>query len=163
MGVAVKPCLCKADTLTQMEREELQVTETGKHFMIPYPWSNNPNLLPDNKSLAMKRLASTQLNVRLKHKPDHAWVLCGRRDSSLKKEHQSLNSLFYYLKLANCVRAIQLKEIRQTNTANYINCSEAKRQKSTTENAKQILTNCGVSRNTPEGCRERRKQHLTKM
>ena len=68
----------------------------------------------------------------------------------------------YYLKLANCVRAIQLKEIRQTNT-NYINCSVAKRQKSTTENAKQILTNCGVSRNTPEGCRERRKQQLTKM
>ena len=65
MGVAVKPCLCEADTLTQMEREELQVTETGKHFMIPYPWSNNPNLLPDNKSLAMKRLASTQLNVGL--------------------------------------------------------------------------------------------------
>ena len=27
----------------------------------------------------------------------------------------------------------------------------------------QILTNCGVGRNTPEGCRERRKQQLTKI
>lgn len=65
MGVAVKLCVCEADKLTQMEREELQVRENGEHFMIPYPWSSDPNLLPDNKSLFMKRLASTQLNVGL--------------------------------------------------------------------------------------------------
>ena len=60
------------------------------------------------------------------------------------------------------MHAIQLKKIRQSNT-NYINYFKAKRQKSTMENTTQILTNCGVGRNTPEGCRERQKKQLTKI
>ena len=38
--------------------------------MIPYPWRKDPNLLPDNKDLAMKRLESTER--RLKRNPDQA-------------------------------------------------------------------------------------------
>ena len=29
MGVAVKPCVCEADKLTQVEREELQIIESS--------------------------------------------------------------------------------------------------------------------------------------
>ena len=75
MGVAVKPCVCEADKLTQVEREELRVIENsckkvGNQWMIPYPWRKDPNLLPDNKSLALKRLVSTER--RLRSSPDHA-------------------------------------------------------------------------------------------
>lgn len=59
MDVAVKPCICQADKLTQIESEELQVNEksckkVGKQWMIPYPWKKNLNFLPDNNSLARK-------------------------------------------------------------------------------------------------------------
>ena len=69
MGVAVKPCVCEADTLTQIEREELRVIENpckkvGNQWMIPYTWRKDPNLLPDNKSLALKRLVSTERRLR---------------------------------------------------------------------------------------------------
>ena len=75
MGVAVKPCVCEADTLTQIEREELRVIENpckkvGNQWMIPYTWRKDPNLLPDNKSLALKRLVSTER--RLRSSRDHA-------------------------------------------------------------------------------------------
>lgn len=39
--------------------------------MIPYPWKEDPNLLPDNKSLAMKRLESTERRL-LKQNPEQA-------------------------------------------------------------------------------------------
>ena len=53
MGVAVKPCVCEADKLTQVEREELKIIENscqkvGNQWMIPYPWRRDPNLLPDS-------------------------------------------------------------------------------------------------------------------
>lgn len=75
IGVAVKPCVCEADKLTQVERKELKIIENscqkvGNQWMIPYPWRRDPNLLPDNKSLALKRLVSTER--RLKSCPDHA-------------------------------------------------------------------------------------------
>lgn len=75
MGVAVKPCVCEADKLTQVEREELKIVENscqkvGNQWMIPSPSRRDPNLLPDNNSLALKRLVSTER--RLKSCPDHA-------------------------------------------------------------------------------------------
>ena len=74
MGVAVKPCLCEADKLTQVEREELRVIQNsckkvGNQWMIPYPWREDPNLLPDNKSLVLKRLVSMEHWLRFS--PDH--------------------------------------------------------------------------------------------
>ena len=73
MGVEVKPCVCAADKLTQAEREEAEIIsksceKIGNQWMIPYPWKKDPVLLPDNKSLAMKRLEATER--RLKKDPE---------------------------------------------------------------------------------------------
>ncbi|PFX16886.1 hypothetical protein AWC38_SpisGene18824 [Stylophora pistillata] len=73
MGVKGKPCVCDADKLTQVEREEAEVISSsckkvGAQWIIPYPWRRNPNLLPDSKSLALKRLEATER--RLKSSPD---------------------------------------------------------------------------------------------
>ena len=75
MGVEVNPCVCEADKLSQVEREEAEVIsrscqKIGQQWMIPYPWKKDPNLLPDNKSLALKRLETTER--RLKSNPDQA-------------------------------------------------------------------------------------------
>lgn len=69
-------------------RTPLGYKKVGKHFMIPYPWSKDPNLLPDNKSLAVKRLASTQLNVGLNANQTthrlmtHRWNRCKKWSSA---------------------------------------------------------------------------------
>ena len=75
MGVAVKPCVCEADKLSQVEREAAEVIsqscqKIGKQWMISSPWKKDPNLLPDNKSLALKWLEATKR--RLKSYPEHA-------------------------------------------------------------------------------------------
>ena len=75
MGVEVKPCICEADKLSQVEREEAEVIsqscqKVGKQWMVPYPWKKDPKLLPDNKSLALKRLEATER--RLKSNTDQA-------------------------------------------------------------------------------------------
>ena len=51
MIVEVKPCVWEADKLSQVEREEKinieqSATKVGDHWMIPYPWKKDPNLLP---------------------------------------------------------------------------------------------------------------------
>ena len=75
MGVEVKPCVCEADKLTQVEREEKVVIENsaekvGKQWTIPYPWEKDPSSLPKNKNQAVKRLESTER--RLSKNPDQA-------------------------------------------------------------------------------------------
>ena len=75
MGVEVNPCVCEADKLSQVERKEAAVIsrscqKIGQQWMIPYPWKKDPNLLPDNKPLALKRLETTER--RLKSNPDQA-------------------------------------------------------------------------------------------
>ncbi|XP_068687785.1 uncharacterized protein [Montipora foliosa] len=79
MGVAVKPCVCNADKLTQTEREDAKLIEEScfkveNQWMIPYPWKKDPNLLPDNRGLAIKRLESTER--RLKRNPEQAEAYC---------------------------------------------------------------------------------------
>lgn len=69
MGVKVKPCVCDADKLIQTEREEVKLIEEScvkveNQWMIPYPWRKDPNLLPDNKMLAIKRLGSTERRLQ---------------------------------------------------------------------------------------------------
>ena len=69
MGVEVNPCVCKADKLSQVEREEAEVIsrccqKIGQQWMIPYPWKKDPNLLPDNKPLALKRLETTERRLK---------------------------------------------------------------------------------------------------
>ena len=83
MGVAVKPCVCNADKLTQTEREEAKLIEEScfkveNQWMIPYPWRKDPNLLPDNRGLAIKRLESTER--RLKRNPEQAEAYCKQMD-----------------------------------------------------------------------------------
>ena len=75
MGVEVKPCICDADKISQVEREESEVIKNscqkvGKQWLIPYPWKKNPNQLPDNKAIAEKRLEATER--RLQKNPEHA-------------------------------------------------------------------------------------------
>ena len=75
MGVEVKPCVCEADKLSQVEREEKIIIEqsakkVGNQWMIPYPWKKDPTLLPDNKVQALKRLEATER--RLQKNPDQA-------------------------------------------------------------------------------------------
>ena len=75
MGVEVKPCICDADKLSQIEREEAEIISNsckkiGDQWLVPYPWKKNPRLLPDNKAVATKRLEATER--RLKKNPEHA-------------------------------------------------------------------------------------------
>ena len=75
MGVAVKPCLCTEDKLSQVEREEAKIIESscqkvGNQWMVSYPWKRDPTLLPDNKSQATKKLEATER--RLTKNPEHA-------------------------------------------------------------------------------------------
>lgn len=69
MGLAVKPCVCDADKLTQTEREEAKLIEESclkveNEWMIPYPWRKDPNQLPDNRGLAIKCLESTERRLK---------------------------------------------------------------------------------------------------
>ena len=71
----MKPCVCEADKLSQVVREEKIMIEqsakkVGNQWMIPYPWKKDPNLLPDNKLQALKRLETTER--RLQKNPDQA-------------------------------------------------------------------------------------------
>ena len=75
MRVEVKSCVCDADKVTQMEREEAEIISEScqkrdSQWMVPYPWKKDPTLLPNNKSLAMKRLESAE--KRLKKNPELA-------------------------------------------------------------------------------------------
>lgn len=65
MGVAVKPCICSADKLTQLEREETRIIQSsckkmGNQRVIAYPWKADPKLLPNNRSQAIKKLEATE-------------------------------------------------------------------------------------------------------
>lgn len=65
----------EADKLRQVEREVAEdINQSGKkigqQWMIPYPWKKDPNLLPDNYSIALKRLEAAER--RLKSNPDQA-------------------------------------------------------------------------------------------
>ena len=57
--VDVKPCVCEADKLSQIEREEAKIIEdscekVGDQWLIPYPWKRNPKSLLNNKVQAVK-------------------------------------------------------------------------------------------------------------
>ena len=75
MGVAVTPCLCATDKLSQIEREEAKAIESscqkaGNQWVVSYPWKRDPALLPDNKSQARKKLEATER--RLMKNTEHA-------------------------------------------------------------------------------------------
>ena len=69
MEVEVKPCVCEADKLIQVEREEAEIIskscqKIGQQWMIPYPWKRDLKSLPDNRSLALKWLEGTECHLK---------------------------------------------------------------------------------------------------
>ena len=75
MGVAAKSCACQADKLSPIERREAKIIEDscqkiGKQWLIPYPWKQDPNKLPNNEEQAKKKLEATER--RLQKNPEHA-------------------------------------------------------------------------------------------
>ena len=61
--------------LSKIEREETKLIEngcklTGKRWEMAYPWKVDPQILPDNREQAVKRLEATER--RLKNNPGHA-------------------------------------------------------------------------------------------
>ena len=69
MGVEVNPCVCETDKLSQVEKEEAELInkscrKIGQQWVIPYPWKRDPKSLPDNRSLALKRLEGTERRLK---------------------------------------------------------------------------------------------------
>ena len=69
MGVQVKSCVCDVHKLTQMEIEEAKIISEScqkrdSQWMVPYPWKKDLTMLSNNKSLAIKRLESTEKRVK---------------------------------------------------------------------------------------------------
>ena len=75
MGVEIQPCMCEAEKLSQVGREEGKKIEesckkSGNRWVIPYPWKRDLSLLPDNKLQAIERLEATER--QLSKNPEHA-------------------------------------------------------------------------------------------
>ena len=75
MGVDPNTCSSKLERLTPTELEEVKIieescTKIGNQWIIPYPWQKDPNLLPDYKKQAERKLEATE--CRLMKNPDHA-------------------------------------------------------------------------------------------
>lgn len=65
MGVSPKSCECDAEKLSPIERREKKIIEdsckrVGSQWMVGYPWKKDRNLLPDNRSQALRKLESTE-------------------------------------------------------------------------------------------------------
>ena len=61
----MKQCICTADKLSETEKKEARIiaescVKVENQWLVPYPWKKDPNLLPDNKQLAVKRLESME-------------------------------------------------------------------------------------------------------
>lgn len=74
-GVAITPCLCAADKLSQIEREEAEIIKSSCQIvenrrMVPYPWKKDPACLPDKRPQAIKKLEATER--RLTKTPEQA-------------------------------------------------------------------------------------------
>ena len=96
MGVDVKPCVCEADKLSQIEREEAKIIEdscekVGDQWLMPYPWKRDPKSLPDNKVQAVKRLQATER--RLAKSPEIA--------KAYQQQFEEMNVLKFARKLSD--------------------------------------------------------------
>ena len=85
----MKPCICSADKLTQLEREETRIIQSsckkmGNEWMIPYQCKADPKLLFDNRSQAFRKLEATEHRLRKfvfnsssvyqGHRPNNYWL-----------------------------------------------------------------------------------------
>ena len=95
MVVAITLCLCPANKLSQIEREEAKKIESscqknGSQWVVSYPWKRDPALLPDNKSQAIKKLEATER--RLMKNPEHA--------QAYEKQMVEMNEITFSRKLS---------------------------------------------------------------
>ena len=65
MGVAAKTCKCNLDKMSPIEQREKTIIEescqmVGKQWMVPYPWKKDKEMLPDNRTQALKMLEATE-------------------------------------------------------------------------------------------------------
>ena len=65
MGVSAKSCECNSEKLSPIEQHEKKIIENsckrvGNQWMVGYPWKKDRNLLPDNRSQALKKLETTE-------------------------------------------------------------------------------------------------------
>ena len=63
VGVDVRSCVCDADKLSQIEREEAKIIEdscekVGDQWLISYLWKRDPKSLPDNKVASSEKVRS---------------------------------------------------------------------------------------------------------
>ena len=59
MAVSTKSCKCNPEKLSPIELREKKIIEdschkVGNQWMVAYPWERDRNLLPDNRSQAIK-------------------------------------------------------------------------------------------------------------
>ena len=74
-GVSSKSCECNSENLSPIELHEKKSIENscervGNQWMVGYPWKKDRNLLPDNRSQALKKLET--IERRLMKDPDSA-------------------------------------------------------------------------------------------
>eukprot|EP00795_Rhopilema_esculentum_P016607 gene16607-biopygen5783 len=73
--IGIDDAFMHSDKLNETEKEEARIiaescVKVENQWLVPYPWKKDPNLLPDNKQQAVKRLES--MERRLKIKPEQA-------------------------------------------------------------------------------------------
>ena len=96
MGVSVKPCSCKPEKLSPIERKEAKVIEDSckrldGQWLMPYPWIKDPSALPDNREQAERKLVATERRLLANIENANAY----------DKEMVHVNELGFSRKLSN--------------------------------------------------------------
>ena len=65
MGVTTKSCMCNPEKFSPIEIREKKIIEdscerVGNQWKVSYPWKTDKNLLPNNRSQALKKLEATE-------------------------------------------------------------------------------------------------------
>ena len=109
MGVSVKPCSCKPEKLSPIERKEAKVIEDSckrldGQWLMPYPWIKDPCALPDNREQAERKLVATErrllANIENANTYDKEMVRMNELGFSIKLSNEELktyNGLVHYV------------------------------------------------------------------
>ena len=96
MGVSIKPCSCKPEKLSPIERKEAKVIEDSckrldGQWLMPYPWIKDSSALPDNREQAERKLVATERRLLANIENANAY----------DKEMVRINELGFSRKLSN--------------------------------------------------------------
>ena len=63
--MSVKPCSCKPEKLSPVERQEAKVIKDSckrldGQWLMPYPWIKDPSTLPDNREQGERKLVAME-------------------------------------------------------------------------------------------------------